>query len=74
MRLRRTAASSPDAEVLALIGVDDLKTPWWAQTAETVASSGAGRMLRKAPAALAVIVRLAWQTSPRLTARPPSLK
>ncbi|HYZ37129.1 MAG TPA: ABC transporter ATP-binding protein [Pseudonocardiaceae bacterium] len=67
MRLRRTAASSPDAEVLALIGVDDLKTPWWAQTAETVASSGAGRMLRKAPAALAVIVRLAWQTSPRLT-------
>jgi ATP-binding cassette subfamily B protein len=67
MRLRRTAASSPDAEAPALIGVDDLKTPWWAQTAETVASSGAGRMLRKAPAALAVIVGLAWQTSPRLT-------
>jgi len=67
MRLRRsTAAGSPDAPP-TLIGVDDLKTPWWAQAAETVASSGTGRMLRRAPVALAVIVRLAWQTSPRLT-------
>lgn len=68
MRLRRTTtAGSPDASAPALIGVEDLKTPWWAQAAETVASSGTGRMLRKAPVALAVIVRLAWQTSPRLT-------
>lgn len=68
MRLRRTTtAGSPDASAPALIGVDDLKTPWWAQAAETVASSGIGRMLRNAPVALAVIVRLAWQTSPRLT-------
>src|SRR6185437_1940661 len=67
MRLRRsTAAGSPDAPP-TLIGVDDLKTPWWAQAAETVASSGTGRMLRRAPVALAVIVRLAWQMSPRLT-------
>lgn len=68
MRPRRsTGAGSPDATAPALIGVDDLKTPWWVQAAETVASSGAGRMLRKAPAALVVIVRLAWQASPRLT-------
>jgi ATP-binding cassette subfamily B protein len=67
MRLRRTTASGSDASAPTLIGVDDLKTPWWAQAAETVASSGAGRMLLRAPAALAVIVRLAWQTSPRLT-------
>jgi ATP-binding cassette, subfamily B, bacterial len=68
MRLRRTAASgSPAAIPPALIGVDDLKTPWWAQVGEEMANSGPRRMLLKAPAALGVIVRLAWQTSPRLT-------
>jgi hypothetical protein len=67
MRLRRsTAAGSPDAPP-TLIGVDDLKTPWWAQVGEEMVSSGPRRMLLKAPAALAVIVRLAWQASPRLT-------
>ncbi len=50
-----------------LIGVDDLKTPSWAQVMETVAGTGIGRTLRAAPAALRVLVRLAWQTSPRLT-------
>ncbi|MDQ4011259.1 MAG: ABC transporter ATP-binding protein/permease [Actinomycetota bacterium] len=34
---------------------------------ETVAGTGIGRTLRAAPAALRVLVRLAWQTSPRLT-------
>ncbi|HZS19523.1 MAG TPA: ABC transporter ATP-binding protein [Pseudonocardiaceae bacterium] len=68
MRLRRTAASgSPGPTPPALIGVDDLKTPWWAQVGEEMANSGPGRMLLKAPAALGVIVRLAWRTSPRLT-------
>ena len=67
MRLRRsTATGSPDAPP-TLIGVDDLKTPWWAQVGEEMVSSGPRRMLLKAPAALAVIVRLAWQASPRLT-------
>ncbi|HEX6401908.1 MAG TPA: ABC transporter ATP-binding protein [Pseudonocardiaceae bacterium] len=67
MRLRRsTATGSPDAPP-TLIGVDDLKTPWWAQVSEEMVSSGPRRMLLKAPAALAVIVRLAWQASPRLT-------
>ncbi|MGH3821393.1 MAG: ABC transporter ATP-binding protein [Pseudonocardiaceae bacterium] len=68
MRFRRTAAAgSPDPSAPTLIGVDDLKTPEWAQVDETMASSGAGRMLRAAPAALVAVVRLAWQTSPRLT-------
>ena len=68
MRLRRTAApGSPATTSAALIGVDDLKTPWWAQVGEEMANSSPGRMLLKAPAALGVIVRLAWQTSPRLT-------
>ncbi|MDQ3906536.1 MAG: ABC transporter ATP-binding protein/permease [Actinomycetota bacterium] len=68
MRLRSAAAAgSPAASPPALIGVDDLKTPWWAQVGEEMANSGPGRMLLKAPAALGVIVRLAWQTSKRLT-------
>lgn len=68
MRLRRTATpGSPATTPAALIGVDDLKTPWWAQVGEEMANSSPGRMLLKAPAALGVIVRLAWQTSPRLT-------
>jgi ATP-binding cassette, subfamily B, bacterial len=68
MRFRRTAgAGSPDPTVPTLIGVDDVKTPPWAQVMETVAGSGVGRTLRAAPAALVVLVRLAWQTSPRLT-------
>ncbi|MDQ3760556.1 MAG: ABC transporter ATP-binding protein/permease [Actinomycetota bacterium] len=68
MRFRRaTGAASPNAGGPTLIGVDDLKTPSWAQVDETMASSGTGRMLRAAPAALGVVVRLAWRTSPRLT-------
>ncbi|HEX8759738.1 MAG TPA: ABC transporter ATP-binding protein [Pseudonocardiaceae bacterium] len=47
--------------------MDDVKTPPWAQVMETVVGTGIGRTLRAAPAALRVVVRLAWQTSPRLT-------
>jgi ATP-binding cassette subfamily B protein len=68
MRLRRTtAAGSPDASTPVLIGVEDLKTPPWAGVHETIAGTGTGRMLRAAPGALGVVVRLAWRTSPRLT-------
>ena len=68
MRFRRTAsAASPDTGTPTLIGVDDLATPWWAKVGEDMAGSSAGRMLRAAPVALTVLVRLAWQTSPRLT-------
>lgn len=68
MRCRRaTSATAPDMGPRALIGVDDLKTPSWALVGETVAGSGTSRMLRAAPAALRVLVRLAWRTSPRLT-------
>lgn len=68
MRFSRTAgAGSPDPSVPTLIGIEDLKTPSWALVGETMAGSGTSRMLRAAPAALGVLVRLAWQTSPRLT-------
>jgi ATP-binding cassette, subfamily B, bacterial len=68
MRFRRTAAlGSPDPSPPTLIGVEDLKTPEWAQVVETVGGSSAGQMLRGAPAALRVLVGLAWRTSPRLT-------
>ncbi len=68
MRLRRTAAAgAPDPSVPTLIGADDLKTPAWARIMETVGGSSASQMLRGAPSALRVVVRLAWRTSPRLT-------
>jgi hypothetical protein len=66
MRFRRTTgAAAPDTGKPTLIGVDDVKTPPWVQVMEAVAGSGIGRTLRAAPAALRVLVRLAWQTSPR---------
>jgi ATP-binding cassette subfamily B protein len=68
MRFRRSAVpGSPDLSVPTLIGVDDLKTPKWAQVMEEVGGSSAGQLLRGAPAALRVLVGLAWRTSPRLT-------
>ncbi|MGH3787899.1 MAG: ABC transporter ATP-binding protein [Pseudonocardiaceae bacterium] len=62
-----TGAASSSTNAPLLIGVDDLKTPAWAQAIETVGESSSGRMLRSAPIALGVLVRLAWRTSPRLT-------
>lgn len=68
MRSSRTArAAMPDGAERILIGVDDLTTPEWAKASETIAEAGMGRMVRAAPAALGLIVRLAWRTSPRLT-------
>ncbi|MGH3835882.1 MAG: ABC transporter ATP-binding protein [Pseudonocardiaceae bacterium] len=69
MRFRQsTNDAAPDPSVPTLIGVDDLTTPWWAKVGVEMAGSSTSRMLRAAPAALGVLVRLAWQTSPRLTA------
>ncbi len=68
MRFRRgTNAAAPDPGAPTLIGVDDLTTPSWATVYEAMAGSATCRMLRAAPVALGVLVRLAWQTSPRLT-------
>ncbi|MGH4010938.1 MAG: ABC transporter ATP-binding protein [Pseudonocardiaceae bacterium] len=68
MRFRRSAnAAAPDPSAPTLIGVDDVTTPSWAKVGVTMASSGAGQMLRAAPVALVVLVVLAWQTSRRLT-------
>ncbi|MGH3684321.1 MAG: ABC transporter ATP-binding protein [Pseudonocardiaceae bacterium] len=66
MRLRRSTGS-PDPSPPGLIGVEDLKTPSWAKVIETMGSTSSGQMLRAAPIALGVLVRLAWRTSPRLT-------
>ncbi|MGH3799296.1 MAG: ABC transporter ATP-binding protein, partial [Pseudonocardiaceae bacterium] len=68
MKFRGTTdAAAPDLSAPTLIGVDDLTTPSWAKVYEAMAGSDTRRMLRAAPAALGVLVRLAWQTSPRLT-------
>ncbi|HJT04974.1 MAG TPA: ABC transporter ATP-binding protein [Pseudonocardiaceae bacterium] len=74
MRLRRTTtAGSPDASAPALIGVDDLKTPWWAQAAETVASSGTvlGGLLYAGvmPLALAGAAAVAMRTASTAVSR-----
>jgi ATP-binding cassette subfamily B protein len=50
-----------------LIGVDDVKIPSWAAVPEEMAAAGSGRMLRAAPAAMGLLIRLAWQSAPRLT-------
>ncbi|MEV7037327.1 ABC transporter ATP-binding protein [Amycolatopsis sp. NPDC051061] len=41
--------------------------PEWARVDERVADAGFGQAVRALPAAIAVVLRLAWRTSPRLT-------
>ncbi|MGW5719478.1 ABC transporter ATP-binding protein [Amycolatopsis sp. NPDC003865] len=41
--------------------------PEWARVDERVAAAGFGQAVRALPAAIAVVLRLAWRTSPRLT-------
>ncbi|MGH3796168.1 MAG: ABC transporter ATP-binding protein [Pseudonocardiaceae bacterium] len=71
MRLQRAAGAgapgAPGADEPGLIGADDIQTPSWAKVDETILGAGMGRMVRAAPVALGLLVRLAWQTSPRLT-------
>jgi ATP-binding cassette subfamily B protein len=74
MKLRRAdcASSSNDTDASdagepGLIGVDDIETPSWARVDETILGAGMGRMVRATPVALALLVRLAWRTSPRMT-------
>ncbi|WP_199442699.1 ABC transporter ATP-binding protein [Umezawaea beigongshangensis] len=55
------------AESSALIGVDDLEPPKWAAVDARVAGTGVLRTLGALPAAAAVVVRLSWETSRRLT-------
>ena len=64
---RRVGVGLGDGGGQALIGVEDVRTPPWVQVFETMANSGAMRMLRMAPMAWGLVVRLAWQTSRRLT-------
>ena len=51
-----------------LIGVEDLEPPRWASVDEQVAAAGTWRTLAAVPAATWLVIRLAWRTSPRLTA------
>ncbi|MGH4023498.1 MAG: ABC transporter ATP-binding protein [Pseudonocardiaceae bacterium] len=68
MRLSRTSRpGAPGRDERILIGVDDVTTPPWAKVGEAIAGTGMGGMVRAAPAAMGMLVRLAWQTSPRLT-------
>ena len=68
MRLSRTSRTgAPGHDKPILIGVDDVTTPPWAKVGEAIAGTGMRGVVRAAPAAMGLLVRLAWQTSPRLT-------
>ncbi|RZQ63821.1 ABC transporter ATP-binding protein [Amycolatopsis suaedae] len=51
-----------------LIGVADIATPRWAAVDAKVAKAGFRKALASLPRAVAVVLRLAWATSPGLTA------
>ena len=71
MRDRVTTKSGDTGEGAAegtpLIGIDDMTTPPWAEGYESVAEAGPLAVARAAPRTVALAVRWAWQTSPRLT-------
>ncbi|MGQ0837216.1 ABC transporter ATP-binding protein [Actinokineospora sp.] len=55
------------AEQEPLIGVENVAMPSWAKIDERVATAGFGQAVRTLPTAVAVVLRLAWRTSRRLT-------
>ncbi len=63
--MRRPAETAEDST--PLIGVEHVKMPEWARGGERVANAGFTKAVRALPAAIAVVARLAWRTSPRLT-------
>lgn len=50
-----------------LIGVENVKMPEWAAVDQRVVAAGFRQAVRTLPSAIAVVVRLSWRTSPRLT-------
>lgn len=63
-----TPAASTEADgAKPLIGVEDLEPPTWVSVDERVAEAGVWRTVAAIPGVIAVVVRLAWDTSPRLT-------
>lgn len=50
-----------------LIGVENIPPPEWAASGSHVAKAGLWQAVRSLPAAVGLVLRLAWQTSPRLT-------
>ncbi len=51
----------------ALIGVDDMETPYWALGYEKVAKAKLREVAAAVPRTMAVVVRWAWQAAPGLT-------
>ncbi|MDT7725832.1 MAG: ATP-binding cassette, subfamily bacterial [Actinomycetota bacterium] len=50
-----------------LIGVENIKMPEWATVDQRVVAAGFKQAVRTLPTAIAVVVRLSWRTSPKLT-------
>ncbi|MDU0291982.1 ABC transporter ATP-binding protein [Saccharothrix longispora] len=62
-----STASSSTAPGTTLIGVENVATPKWARRRSGETSVSLGKALRSLPAAVAMVSRVAWRTSPRLT-------
>ncbi|QWF83446.1 ABC transporter ATP-binding protein [Amycolatopsis sp. CA-230715] len=62
----RKSPRQPDESGEPLIGVQEIRPPKWAAVDQQVIAAGFGQALRTLPAAVAVVARLAWRTSPRL--------
>jgi len=50
-----------------IIGVENVRTPYWAKVDQRVAEARMAHIARAAPRMVAVIARRGWQVSPRLT-------
>jgi ATP-binding cassette subfamily B protein len=64
---REEGVREPPEQPVPLIGVEKLKMPEWAMVDETVATAGMVKAIRALPSAVAIVLRLAWRTSSRLT-------
>jgi len=64
---RHDRPADPATGPAPLIGLDELEPPRWAAVDKEVAAAGLWRTVRALPKAVAVVARLAWTTSPRLT-------
>lgn len=65
----RPTTASPDPKIsnTGLIGVDQLEPPDWISTREQAVAASMLRTLRAIPAAIAIVIRIAWSAGPRLT-------
>ncbi|MGI5171078.1 ABC transporter ATP-binding protein [Spirillospora sp. CA-253888] len=61
------SSPSSGASPAVLVGVEGLRQPDWAKARASAADAGGWRTLRAVPGTVAVLVRLAWRASPRLS-------